>query len=358
MGAGEGDLTDASGGCRPANIFGENSISPEAADFIRAAPFAFNTDVTQTIFGSSVVGDVWSLPAGEIGFAFGLEHREDEYKEIPDASVDNDDQMGLFLDVPVIGTTRLNEAFGEVRVPVLNDLPLIRGLEFEGGYRWSDHSIAGTYDTWKAAMQWEMLDGLIIRSSLQQAVRAPNPLEYFEAESTGVDVFVAEFADLCSASVDPVGLGFTDLCVAQGIPASQVGIYEATPFFPTVSVSSGNLDLEPEVSDTVTAGLVFQPAAVPELEFSVDYYSIQIDNAIQFIAPFDGVILCFSLNDPGHPVCGMDPIVPCRPVPSSVSDTPRPLSVFETCRTGSRSAGRRRCAGGSSAHAPSKTVRS
>ena len=116
---------------------------------------------------------------------------------------------------------------------------------------------------------------------MQQAVRAPNALEYFEIESSFVDPFIAEFGDLCSASLMPDQLGITDVCIAQGIPASQVGVFEATPFFPTLATTSGNLDLDPEESDTLTAGIVMQPEFLPDFQLSVDYYSIEIENAIQ-----------------------------------------------------------------------------
>jgi outer membrane receptor protein involved in Fe transport len=321
---------DPSGGCVPANIFGENSISPEAADFIRAPPFTFDLNVNQTIVGSSIVGTLAELPAGDLGFALGIEYREDEYEEIPDPDVDNDDQMGLFIDDPMFGKTELTEVFGEVRVPILSDKPFARYLAVEGGYRYSDHDIAGGFDTWKAALEWEPFTGYTLRGSMQQAVRAPNALEYFEIESSFVDPFIAEFGDLCSASLMPDQLGITDVCIAQGIPASQVGVFEATPFFPTLATTSGNLDLDPEESDTLTAGIVMQPEFLPDFQLSVDYYSIEIENAIQFVEPFDTVILCFTVNNPDDPLCQAVERDPVTFNISAVAGGPRNVAKIRT----------------------------
>ena len=187
-------------------------------------------------------------------------------------------------------------------MPILTDRAFARHLGLEAGYRYTDHSLAGGFDTWKISAEWEPFTGYTLRSSVQQAVRAPSALEYFEAETSGFNFFVA-FNDLCSASFQPDQIGITDLCIAQGIPASQIGIYEATPFFPTAVITGGNRSLDPEISDTLTAGIVVQPDFLPNFQLTLDYYSIEIDNAIQFVSPSETVILCFAINIPDDPLC-------------------------------------------------------
>ena len=321
---------DPSGGCVPANVFGENSMSPEAADFIRAPAFWFDQNVEQSILATSIVGDLMELPAGALGFAVGIEYREDEYSETPDPTVDNNDQMGLFLEDPVSGETELTEVFGEVRVPILSDMSFAQYLAVEAGYRYSDHNLAGDFDTWKLSMEWEPFSGFILRGSMQEAVRAPSALEYFEAEEMGINPFIAEFDDQCSASFMPVERGFTDVCVAQGIPPSQVGIYQATPFFPVITTESGNPELDPEKSDTVTAGFVYQPDFLPDLQLSIDYFSIEIDNAIQGVSPGQTVSLCFAINNPADPFCQEIERDPATFNISSVTGGPRNVSVLRT----------------------------
>jgi outer membrane receptor protein involved in Fe transport len=324
------ECLDPTGGCVPANVFGEGNISEEAADFIRSPPLAFRSNVSQTIIGSSVVGDLVELPAGELGFAFGVEFRDDEYAEIPDEAVNNDDQMGVSLGIPVVGNIELREVFAEILVPILSDKAFARYVGLEAGYRYTDHSVAGGFDTWKVSAEWEPFTGYRLRSSRQQAVRAPSALEYFEAETSGIVPFLSGDADLCSASFEPDQLGITDVCIGQGIPASQIGVYEATRFFPTVVTEGGNLDLDPEVSDTLTVGIVVQPDFLPDFQLTLDYYSIEIDNAIQFVGAFDTVRLCFAINIPNDPLCQAVMRDPVNFNISAVTGGPRNIAKLST----------------------------
>ena len=71
-----GECMDPSNGCVPANVFGENNISDAAADFIRVRPIRTSSVLDQSIIAASLVGNMFELPAGEIGFALGVEARD------------------------------------------------------------------------------------------------------------------------------------------------------------------------------------------------------------------------------------------------------------------------------------------
>ncbi len=297
-----GECFDTSNGCVPANLFGAGNLSPEAADFIRV-PAVIQTDsIQQSLFNASIVGDLPSVFSDRMQFAFGVEYRKDETEFVPDPALATNGIISLVPSPPVAGAFEMREVFAELVIPVISDRFLAKELTVEAGYRLSDHSISGNFDSWKVAGQWEPLSGLMFRASLQEAVRAPNSQELFEAEFVGDNPFLWE-SDLCSASFDPVALGIDDVCVAQGVPRSEIGIYEATPFFLAEIQSGGNLALDPEVSETFTAGVVIRPEWAPDLSMSLDYYSIRIDNAIQYINSLQTVIDCFSMDDPNSPLC-------------------------------------------------------
>ena len=105
-----------------------------------------SADVTQNIIGSSVVGDIATLPAGALGFALGVEFRKDNYNERSDSDFSSEDQMGFFPFIPISGEVKLKEVFAEVLVPILSDKSFARYLAVEGGYRYTDHSLAGGFD--------------------------------------------------------------------------------------------------------------------------------------------------------------------------------------------------------------------
>jgi outer membrane receptor protein involved in Fe transport len=201
----------------------------------------------------------------------------------------------------------VKEAFFETLVPLLSGAPLADYLGIEMGYRYSDYRFSGGADNWKFGLDWSPTASLRVRAMAQRATRAPNIDELFrEPAAQLTTLFLGE--DRCSASADPVGNGLGDLCIAQGIPPDQVGVYEATQNFPiTVFEGGGNTGLQPEEADTLTAGIVFQPEGLPGLSVSVDYYDIEIDNAIGAISFSNALDLCFTSNDPSSPFC--EPVV-------------------------------------------------
>ena len=79
-------------------------------------------------------------------------------------------------------------------------------------------------------------------------------------------------------------------------------------------VPGGNPALSPEKADTLTAGVVFTPASVPGLSFSIDYYEIDIKDAISTIAATDGTVqrACDASNGTS-PLCDLF----TRPLPFS-----------------------------------------
>ncbi|NIP17208.1 MAG: TonB-dependent receptor, partial [Xanthomonadales bacterium] len=146
--------------------------------------------------------------------------------------------------------------------------------------------------TWKIGLDWRPGPGFGFRTMLQRAVRAPNFQEAFSEQVFWDDFLVIDdpTSDPCSAASDPVGDGNIEKCIATGLPADQVGVFEASQF-PTRFISGGNPDLEPEVADTLTMGFVFTPESIPDLQVSVDYFDIQIEGEIGSLAAMEA---CFD----------------------------------------------------------------
>lgn len=297
-----GSCLDPSNGCVPVNIFGAGNMSPEAADFIRFDTIEHVDQVEEQVASIGVAGDIMSLPAGALGAAFGLEWRRLEGQFASDPAPLSQEVLGVGGFQPAFGAVEVSEAFVEALVPLLTDQPFAEYLAFEAGARRSDYNTAGTVDTWKLGAEWLPVESLRFRIMLQHATRAPNVHEIYEEPVDLVFNDLTSDRDLCSATNDPVGNGLTDICVAQGMDPSLVGVFEAPdPNFVAFSFG-GNLDLRPEEADTLTAGIVFQPIAIDGLSVSADYFDIEISNAIQNIG--NGALdVCFAEKDPGSPLC-------------------------------------------------------
>src|SRR6185436_2089412 len=117
------------------------------------ANLAQNTDLEQNIFEATLQGKALDLPAGELRFAVGADYRSNDFKFNPGSlNASNsvlENPIGLFAVSSAKGTTEVKEAYAEFLVPLLKDLPAIKRLELELGYRSSDYNLAGTVSTYK-----------------------------------------------------------------------------------------------------------------------------------------------------------------------------------------------------------------
>ena len=298
-----GACADPGDGCVPFNPFGLE-IPGAAVDFLLTGPIREAYSLDEDIVTLAFTGDALSLPAGPVGVAIGAEWRELSSEARPDPRFLGGGVLGYLAGSPVGGTTNVAEAFVEVLVPLLSGKPLADYLGLEAGYRYSDYRFSGVADNWKIGVDWSLLPALRVRAMAQRAIRAPNIDELFRQPREQPSTLFSPDIDRCTASQDPVGNGLADLCIAQGIAADQLGVYEAQRGFPiTAFEDGGNTTLEPEEADTLTAGIVIRPPGIDSLSLSVDYYRIEIDNAIGSTSLEEAIALCFDSNDPGGQFC-------------------------------------------------------
>ncbi len=298
-----GNCFDPSNGCVAANLFGEGKLSAAAADFIRAPSLFQRETVEQQVVSLLTTGDWNYWQEHQLSMALGFEWRKDQSEYIPDDLLATGDIVGSGQSDPVKGDYDVWELYLELLLPLIENKAFVQELNLEAGYRFSDYSTAGTVSTYKAGLNWRPVDSVLLRGMSQRAVRAPNLAELFTASSENIDDSAAfGFGyDPCSASEDPVGNGYTDVCVAQGLASDQLGVFEADPFFPVTSASVSNANLEAEEADTLTLGITWQPEFASGLSLALDYYAIEIDNAITYIG--DPLVLCFEINQPASEFC-------------------------------------------------------
>ncbi len=152
----------------------------------------------------------------------------------------------------------------------------------ELAYRFSDYSNAGRHHTYKVAGDWTVVDGLRFRAGYNRAVRAPNVTELFAPQNVVLDGTRDPCALLGSGktAADPV----VQRCatVFHLTPAQVLNI-EPDPANQYNGNTSGNPDLKPEKADTYTVGVVWSPTFVPGLNFTLDYFDIDVKDYISTI---------------------------------------------------------------------------
>lgn len=297
---------DPSNGCVPFNIFqrgpgGESLVTPEAADFVTGVGITTG-ETDQLVLGGTIQTDLSEFglqsPFAEdagVGFLVGVEYREDTLDASPDQISQRAD--GGFTGVggptlPVAGSVEVTEFFTELQLPLVTSRPFFEELVFSTQYRYSDYSVNGngtqnsfSTDTYGFQLAWSPVLDVTFRGQFQRAVRAPNVVELFTGQSTGLP-------DLAQSGTDANGNGVFDpcstavpvasaaACANTGVTAAQFGQVPDVVSGQTQGLFGGNPNLNPESSDTITAGVVFQPSFIPGLNASIDYFDISIDDAI------------------------------------------------------------------------------
>jgi outer membrane receptor protein involved in Fe transport len=286
--------------CGGFDVFGVDSISQACADYI-AADAELVAEVRQFVAEASVRGELFELPAGPLRAAFGIQYRRDEYSLDGNEAFDSvapdggPDLIGFFSGSPDMDADDHNtDLYAEVALPLLGDRPGVETLETVLGYRYSDYASAGGVDAWKAELLYKPARSVMLRGSYQRAVRVPSIFELYEPRGTD---FV-EYAEPCNVDSDQRMANPAQveaLCVTQGVPA---GLLDDFFEFEFPAEFGGNPDLDPEKADTLTAGVVlrspFESPRLAGLQLSLDWYRIEIDDAITFLRTGDSVVNCFD----------------------------------------------------------------
>jgi iron complex outermembrane recepter protein len=286
-------------GCVPVNIFGQDTISAEAIDYIRA-DHTSTTDTSQTLIQGLIAGDLFQLPAGAVKVSAGAEYRKDEIDFRPSYVWEN--ALGFFASQfsPIQKSNDVREAFAEVLVPLVRDKPFVHSLEIEGAYRLSDYERAGSVDSWKLAGSWAPIPDIRFRLTKATAVRAPSLGEMFNPGSRGA----AGLSDPCDPNLLDSGTeNRRKNCLALGF--DPVTWDPNTRRMTTLVFSTGNPDLDVEEADTMTVGAVVRPRFLPGFAFSTDYYKIKLDGGISRIGAQQTVDNCVDLPSLDNQFCGM-----------------------------------------------------
>lgn len=260
-------------GCTPINLFGAGAPSAAAIAYVEGTSH-YRQVLTQDVGSLSAHGTPFSTWAGPVAVAVGGEYRREALRQDSDAvatrintatgirgfpaAYQNQPGGWLLTNVfPINGAYHLWEVFGEAGVPLARDAPFLKALDLNGAVRYTHYSTSGGVVTYKAGAVWEPVGGLRLRGTYSRDIRAPNVPELF-----------------------------------AGISQATASVIENGAAAPIISATSGNPALQPEKAKTYTGGIVLQPARLPGLAISADYYSINIDGVITSLSAQNTVDQC------------------------------------------------------------------
>ncbi|GMU68354.1 MAG: hypothetical protein AMXMBFR37_06870 [Steroidobacteraceae bacterium] len=279
-----------------ADYLGVGDISQAALDYIMFTRRDTGGNEQESL-SANITGTIFKLPAGNVGFAAGAEHRTDKGWRDPDplvvANIANTNAQ-----TPVSGEIEADEIYAEVAVPILANVPLVRNLEASLALRWSDYELFGSDTNYKVGLAWEIVESFRLRGTKSTAFRVPTVPELFGGVSEGQ----LTTADPCHnyGVRDPSSTIYQN-CLAAGVPTNFVQLGNVIR-----TTVGGNINLQPEDADTFTAGIVWEPNFLSGLALTLDWWEVKIENSIQSIPGTQKLSLCY--NTPGftHPFCGSE----------------------------------------------------
>ena len=283
--------------CVPINIFQAGGVTPAAFNYV-SVPAEQQGQTVEQIASASVTGDLGHygvkspLATDGVGVAFGTEYRRESLTFTPDNEYITGDLSGTGTAKPNSGSFDVYELFGEVRVPIVQNAPFVKDLNFNSGYRFSDYNTAGVTDTYKLQFEYAPTADIRFRGGYNRATRAPNVVELFKTQTVGL----GPGPDPCVGAKPAAQLAE---CVATGLPAALYGNFNnGCPAGQCGALNGGNPALKPETSDTYTGGFVLTPTASFARGFtlSVDYFNIKVNHVISQIPTSVSASQCVSGN--------------------------------------------------------------
>jgi iron complex outermembrane receptor protein len=290
--------------CVPVNVFQPNAITDTQAAYLFSESNTASRNAL-TVFSANVNGDLGTFGITSpwakrgVNIALGAERRRETLNYTADAVA----EQGGATDSD--GRITVNEAYGEIEIPILQDLPFAHSLTINGGLRYSAYrndqqstGLKSKYNVWtyKGEASWAPSQDARFRFSYNRAIRAPNIGELFGSRSIGN----VSAQDPCSGAKPSASF---DVCRLTGVTQAQYGSIIECPSDTCSAQFGGNFALKPEKADTYTAGLVLTPRMVRNFTLSVDYFHIKVKDYISSVDPSLAISQCVAGGDPFY--CGL-----------------------------------------------------
>jgi outer membrane receptor protein involved in Fe transport len=290
-----GDLTTVIPGCVPWDTFNLNN--PASLQVVQApgttATGISNTYSQERVKYADLSGGILDLPAGTVQLALGASYRTEYLNSVVGAGILADENglcpLSSQCTSPVHGGYSVKEAYGELFVPLLKDLPGIYQASLDLGERYSKYSDFGSTSNWKIGLEYRPIEDLLLRGNVSRVFRAPTIGDIFAGIGFGGETLGSDPCDHITVA-NPACVGvptdgtFVNDAVANHIQVNVLGSGSALAAFP----------LGPENGKSYDFGVVWSPGFVPGLSVSTDLWRIYLDNEITGVSGKTVLTACFN----------------------------------------------------------------
>jgi outer membrane receptor protein involved in Fe transport len=294
--------------CVPWNIWSPGGVTPAALKYLTVAAEQGGANDQQVVEGN-IAGDLGQYglkspyASDGIGISIGAAYQRDYLKSFFDSTIQSGDLGGAGgASLPTVGSQSSRAIYGEIRIPLIQNVTAFKDLTFEGGVRYSDYTHGGGNVTYKLGLDWQVIPDIRLRGSYERAVRAPSVSELFAPEVPGLVVGT----DICAGPVTantPTAAECYNTVVHSNPNITEAQF--ASTFYGHIpqcisgqcgTTTGGNVDLKPETAKTYSFGAVFTPTFFRGFSLSVDYFNIQVDDGIT-VLPLNLILTSCALQD-------------------------------------------------------------
>jgi len=235
----------------------DNAAAAQRASYLGHSFFYERDWLVDAKINAHLFPTLWN---GGIDIALGYEHREVQTHTVPDPVQAAGDQLGFNAASNTKFRQETDSYFGELTLPIINstmNIPFVRSLEIGAAYRFEefdnfdlfhsnpavDHITFDNGGTPRVTLRYQPTADITLRASWNQSFRSPQPADLFDP---GEQNFPQVFDPLKAVVLQPTG-----------------GVRQI-----------GNPDLQPEQTDTWSAGIVWTPKFLPGFTMTADWYQI------------------------------------------------------------------------------------
>jgi iron complex outermembrane receptor protein len=269
---------------------------------------------------ATLSGELFKLPGGPIGVAVGVDGRRDSINDVPGAITLAGNAWGASTSGITQGHAVTLEAFGELNLPLLKDINLIKELSLSLAGRVTNVKSTRTSDgksysdngnfTYKVGGNYAINNWLRFRASYGTSFRAPALFEQFLANETSfprqsdIDPCINTAANLTAGIINQIT---ATNCTAAGIPTN----YGGGSITATATAQGGIGSLVSETSKALVVGAVLTPkfnffGESTKVSLAVDYFDIRVKGEITQLGARNIVYGCYaSVNFPTDPLCSL-----------------------------------------------------
>ncbi|MES2321831.1 MAG: TonB-dependent receptor [Pseudomonadota bacterium] len=200
--------------------------------------------------------DIYTMPAGEMGFAIGAELRHDKATYTVDRALAGQASSSGFADAQdQRGSRTIRALFSELNIPVVKDLE----LNLAGRYDYYT-DVGGDFNP-KVGLRWQPTRAVLVRGSYNEGFRVPTLYDLYGPQTVTNTAEPYNDPLLCPNDVPAPGANSSIVC------DQQQHIRQG-----------GNTAVQPEKSRSYSVGVVLEPTR--DITLSADFWDIKLEDSI------------------------------------------------------------------------------